>query len=92
VHAGRRRKGIEVTERAVAQYRELAGASPAFLTELAATLTNLSGFHNDLGRRGEGLANGKEAVSLYRRLAVSEPDAHTEARGSRPARASRIRH
>ena len=47
LEAGRRRKAIEATERAAALYRELAGASPAFLAELAATLANLSGFHND---------------------------------------------
>jgi hypothetical protein len=38
VDAGRRREAIEVTERAVALYRQLADASPVFLAELAATL------------------------------------------------------
>ena len=53
-------------------YRRLAGANPAYLSDLARSLNNLSVRLGDAGRRDEGLAAGGEAVGVYRSLAEAQ--------------------
>jgi tetratricopeptide (TPR) repeat protein len=57
-------------------YRHLAETRPdAFLSYLAATLTNLGRDLSNLGRREEALAASQEAVAIYRRLVETRPEA-----------------
>jgi CHAT domain-containing protein len=53
--------------------RELAKTNPAFLGDLARSLTNLGIRYSDLGRRQEALAPREEAVKIYRQLAKTNP-------------------
>jgi CHAT domain-containing protein/tetratricopeptide (TPR) repeat protein len=57
----------------VKTYRELAKTNPAFLNDLAASLTNLGNRYSELGRRQEALAPTEEAVKIYRELAKVNP-------------------
>jgi CHAT domain-containing protein/tetratricopeptide (TPR) repeat protein len=61
------------TEEAVKIRRELAKTNPAYLNDLASSLTNLGGRYSELGRRQEALASTEEAVKINRELAKTNP-------------------
>ena len=66
----------ELTEEAVAIYRELAAERPdAFRPDLAGSLNNLGNRLDSLGRREEALGAAEEAVAIRRELAAERPDA-----------------
>ncbi|MBD3004029.1 MULTISPECIES: tetratricopeptide repeat protein [unclassified Streptomyces] len=65
--AGRPEEAAETQRRAVAAYRVLAAANPAFEAEMAKTLVFLGMYLQHAGRHEEAVAAGRDAVAVYRR-------------------------
>ena len=70
---GRRQEALAPIEEAVKIYRELAKTNPAYLGNLAGSLTNLGSHYIALGRRQEALSPTEEAVKIRRVLAKNDP-------------------
>jgi tetratricopeptide (TPR) repeat protein len=71
---GDRFGALEATQRATENLSDLARSNPsAFGSNLAGSLTNLSGRLSDVGRFEAAIDPAQEAVSIYRRLATEEP-------------------
>jgi tetratricopeptide (TPR) repeat protein len=69
----RHREALAAREEALALWRDLAAANPAYQPDLAGALNNYGTSLRDLGRNREALAADEEALALYRDLAAANP-------------------
>jgi Tetratricopeptide repeat len=71
--AGDARAALAPTRKAMAIFRRLAEADPAYLPALATALSNLGNRLLEVGDQPAALATAGEATDLYRRLAEADP-------------------
>ncbi|WP_327713284.1 tetratricopeptide repeat protein (plasmid) [Streptomyces sp. NBC_00464] len=75
-HAGLRDNALTTAQDAHAAWQRLARTTPAYESDLAASLINLGANLSEMGRRAEALTATEQAVEIYRRLAAGNPDAY----------------